>query len=76
MATSVIPKSEIRRNDNISEGYGEVPAFLCEETGRTCWGLPGGAVTYDEEEARLFAGKLNQHLLRTVKDPRQLLTAA
>lgn len=75
MATSVIPKSEIRRNDNISEGWGEVPAFLCEETGRIGWGLPGGEVTYNEAEARLYAGKLNQLLLRITKNPRQLLSA-
>ena len=75
MATSVIPKSEIRRNDNIIDGYGEVPAFICEETGRQGWGLPGGHVTYDEAEARQFAGRLKAHLKRTVRNPKQLLSA-
>lgn len=75
MATSVIPKSEIRRNDNIIDGFGEVPAFICDETGRQCWGLPGGNVTYDEEYARQYAGRLKAHLRRTVRNPKQLLTA-
>jgi hypothetical protein len=76
MATAVIPKSEIRRNDNISVGYGEVPAFDCEETGRLGWGLPGGKVTFNESEARWWAGELNREIRRTLRDPSQLLTAA
>ena len=76
MATAVIPKSEIRRNDNIIVGFGEVPAFDCEETGRTGWGLPGGAVTFNESEARWHAGELNREIRRTMRDTKQLLTAA
>lgn len=73
MATSVIPKSEFRRNDNIIVGYGEVPAV--NVNGVIGWGLPGGIVTFSEAEARDFATRLNKELRRRVKDPKQLLTA-
>ena len=74
MATAIVPKSEIRKNDNISIEYGEVPAV--EVDGKLGWGLPGGGVTYDETEARLWAGRLNREIRRIMKDPKQLLTAA
>lgn len=74
MAASVIPKSEFRRNDNIIEGYGEVPAV--DVNGVTGWGLPGGLVTFSEAEAREYARRLDRELRRRVKNPKQLLTAA
>lgn len=74
MATSVIPKSEFRRDDNIRDGVGEVPSFICEETGRQGWGMLNGEVTYCENEARKFAGSLDREIRRTMKHPGQLLT--
>ena len=74
MATSVIPKSEIRRNDNIQFGYAEVPAVEVE--GITGWGLPGGQVTFSESEALAFAKQLDADFKRRPKfDPSQLLVA-
>jgi hypothetical protein len=72
MATSVIPKSEIRRNDNIQVGYGEVPAVEVE--GILGWGLPGGLVTFSEAEARQFAAQLDTEIRQRLRNPRQLLT--
>ena len=74
MATAVIPKSEFRRNDNIIEGYGEVPAVDVE--GITGWGLPGGIVTFREAEARVYAKKLDREIRKNLTNLNQLLTAA
>ena len=76
MATAVIPKSEIRRNDNIRVGYGEVPAFDCEETGQVKWGFLGGMTTSNPKQARFWASMLDDEIRRTMKSPEQLLTAA
>jgi hypothetical protein len=73
MATAIIPKSEMRRNDNISVGYGEVPAVTVN--GVTAWGLPGGRVTYSEEEALTFAIKLDKTIRQVVTSSQQLLSA-
>lgn len=72
MATSVIPKSEIRRNDNIQVGYGEVPSVEVE--GVPGWGLPGGLVTFSEAKAREFAAQLDSEIRLRLRNPRQLLT--
>ena len=74
MATAVIPKSEARRNDNISVGYGEVPAVMVEE--QLGWGMPGGNVTFCRDRATSFAKDLDAEIRRTLKHPKQLLTAA
>lgn len=57
MATSTIPKSEFRRNDNIIHGYGEVPAVETDKG--IAWGLPGKAITHCPNIAREFARKLD-----------------
>ena len=69
LATSIIPKSEFRRNENISVGYGEVPAISVN--GVTAWGLPGGEITFSEETALEWAIKLNKAIqanIRSVED--------
>ena len=72
MATAIIPKSEIRRNDNIQVGYGEVPAV--EINGVIGWGLPGGHVTFSEREARTFAAQLDEIIRNKANfNPKQLL---
>ena len=72
MAVSTIAKSEFRRNDNVIEGYGEVPARVDEETGDTYYGLPGGQKTTCREKAMAFAKKLDQEIRSHLKDLRQL----
>ncbi len=72
MATSVIPKSVFRRDDNIRYGYGEVPAIEVE--GVMGWGLPGGQVVFQEKEALNFARQLDAEIRTRLKDPQQLLT--
>lgn len=73
MATSVIPKSVFRINNDITVGYGTVPAV--EIKGVLGWGLPGGQVVFTEKEATAFASQLNQEIKARLRDPRQLLTA-
>lgn len=75
MATAIIPKSEIRRNENITVGYGEVP-FVVKENGEKGWGLPAGGFTSNVFEARRFAEKLDIEIRKRMKDVNQLLTAA
>lgn len=57
MATSITPKSEMRKVRSISVGYGEVPTI--EVDGRTGWGLPGARVTFCVEEAKAMAAQLD-----------------
>ena len=73
MATSVIPKSEFRRNDNITFGYAEVPAVEVE--GVMGWGLPGGVVTFSERFARNFAEQLDEEIRTRITHPSQLMKA-
>jgi len=72
MATSTIPKSEMRRNDNICFGYGELPAIEVE--GVPAWGLPGGQVVFQEREALAFAEQLDTEIRARLKHPKQLIT--
>ena len=74
MATSVVPKSELRENNNISVGYGEVPAVM-RANGQTCWGLPNGEVTCDPQRAKEFASKLDQTIRANMNDISQLMNA-
>lgn len=73
MAVSVIPKSEFRRSRNITIGYAEVPAV--EVNGVQGWGLPGGLVTFREEDARLHARRLDEQIRLRMKNVGQLLKA-
>jgi hypothetical protein len=70
MSTATIPKSEMRRNDNIIVGLGEVPAV--EINGVPGWGLPGGAVTYSEETALGWAIDMDRKLRAVSKSPAEL----
>ena len=63
----------MRKNDNISVGYGEVPAF--EVDGITAWGLPGGKITYSEETALGWAIKLNLEIVARMRDISDLMHA-
>ena len=74
MAVATVPKSEMRRNDNIIVGYGEIPALYVN--GVLAWGLPGGLVTFREKEARQYASKLDQEIRRSLSHPTQLLPPA
>lgn len=71
MATATVAKSVMRKNDNISVGYGEVPAI--EIHGITAWGLPGGTVTYSEEIALGWAIKLDAEIRLRIKDVAELM---
>lgn len=73
MATAIIPKSEMRRNDNVIVGYGEVPAI--DINGVHGWGVPGGLVTFSEETAKKWATDLDRAIRAAIKDSNQLLTA-
>ena len=74
MATSIVPKSEMRRNDSVSAGYGEVPGYFDEETGEVYYGLPGGLRTTCREIALDWARKLDREIRKRMADPRQLLS--
>ena len=74
MATAIIPKSEIRRNENIREGYGEVPAIWRD--GVKGWGLPGGLFTSSELVAHQYAKQLDNDIRRNMTHINQLLSAA
>jgi hypothetical protein len=74
MATSIIPKSEMRRYDSVSEGYGEVPGYFDEETGEVYYGLPGGLKTTCRQKALEWARKLDTEIRKRLVDPRQLLS--
>lgn len=73
MATSVIPKSEMRKDDNIRFGYGEVPAITVK--GVPGWGLPGGHIIFQEKEALAFAEQLDAEIRARLRNPKQLLSA-
>jgi|SaaInlStandDraft_7_1057024.scaffolds.fasta_scaffold225349_2 hypothetical protein len=73
MATAIIPKSEMRRNDNVIVGYGEVPSVNIN--GVQGWGIPGGLVTFSEETAIKWATDLDRAIRATIKGTNQLLTA-
>ena len=73
MATAIIPKSEMRRNDNIIIGYGEVPTI--DINGVKGWGFPGGLVTFSEEVAIGMAITLDKKIRKTMQSKDQLLTA-
>jgi len=76
MAVSVIPKSEFRRDDNIVEGYGEVPAAYAQNADGDVvqgWALPDGRITFREEEARLMAKKLDEQIRASMKSPDDLI---
>jgi len=60
MSTAIIAKSEMRKNDNIIIGYGELPAI--EIGGVQGWGVPGGLVTFSEEIAISWAIKLDKQI--------------
>lgn len=74
MSTAIVPKSEFRLNFNISVGYGEVPAVQIPDTDIYGWGLPGGRVTFSEEEAIFYATKLDREIRLRLKDPKQLIS--
>ena len=74
MATAIIPKSEIRRNENIREGYGEVPAIWRD--GVKGWGLPRGLFTSSELVAHQYAKQLDKDIRRNMTHINQLLSAA
>lgn len=71
MAVPIKPKSEMRKNDNISYGLGEVPAVEIE--GVLGWGLPGGQVTFSEQRALEYAKQLDVEIRIRAKDLKQLL---
>jgi hypothetical protein len=73
LATSIIPKSVFRRNDNITVGYGTVPAIEIE--GVIGWGLPGGHVVFTEREATAFATQLDKDIQARLRHPGELLTS-
>lgn len=58
MATSIIPKSEIRQITGISVGYGEVPAIAIG--GIEGWALPGNIFTLDRHVAMEMAARLDR----------------
>lgn len=74
MSTAIIPKSEFRKNMNISIGYGEIPAVQIPGTDIYGWGLPGGLVTFSEEEALAYATKLDKEIRSRLKNPKKLIT--
>jgi hypothetical protein len=73
MATAITPKSVFRQNDNITVGYGDVPAIYID--GVLAWGLPGGQITFREKEAIAYATKLDQTIRANLKDVNQLASA-
>ena len=75
MATAILPKSEIRRNNNITSGYGEVPSVVNAE-GVAGWGLPAGGFTTCRFEARRYAERLDKEIRKRMTNINELLTAA
>lgn len=72
MAIPIVPKSEIRYNDNISVGYGEIPST--GDPKRRGWVLPCGTIVYNETEARKYAAKIDQLIRSSPKfDPKKLI---
>ena len=76
MATATIAKSEMRKNNNIVFGYGEVPGVENEETGEVIYGLPGGHSTQCENKALAFAQSLDKAIRANLKSTNQLLRVA
>ena len=74
MSTAIVPKSEMRRNDNIIVGYGEVPAISIN--GVKGWGLPKGRVTFSEEDAIEYATQLDKAIRQNLRNKEQLLKAS
>lgn len=72
MAIPIIPKSEARINNNISVGFGEVPATFAP-CGRIAWGLPNGELVYTKEEAEDYAKELDRVIRANMRSPKQLL---
>lgn len=73
MATKIVAASEMRKNENIQVGYGEVPAIEVE--GVAGWGLPNGRVTYLKSEAEAYAKCLDKEIRARLRSPAQLLVA-
>ena len=72
MATSITPKSELRKVTSISKGYGEVP--VVEVDGKQGWGLPGRRITYCIDEAMAMAARLDADIRnRLQRYPRQMV---
>lgn len=72
MSTAIVAKSEMRKNNNISVGYGEVQAIEIE--GVLAWGYPGGTFTFSEEIAIKWATKLDKEIRALPNfNPNQLL---
>ena len=66
MSAAIIPKSELRISHNIIVGYGEVPAIYVH--GVLGWGLPGGLITFSEEEAIGKASELDRAIRARMTD--------
>lgn len=71
MATPIIPKSEMRINNNMIVGFGELPAVVIDE--EPGWGLPDGTVTFCRETAKDYARTLDQLIRANLKDSKRLL---
>jgi len=80
MATSITPKSVFRQNDNISVGYGEVPACYITNTKTEQrvqgWVHPDGTITFRESVAIAWATQLDDYFKsRNVKSSTLLRVA-
>lgn len=76
MATATIAKSEMRKNENIVYGYGEVPTAIEEETGELLYGLPGGRSTKCPKEAMAYAVILDKNIRSRLKSVTQLMSVS
>lgn len=67
MATSIIPKSEVREEgkDNVIHGYAELPAIDSDEG--QFWALPGNIKIFDRLEAQSAAKKLDATIRKNMK---------
>ena len=75
MAVKTLAASKFRKEgiDNIVLGYGEVPTVY--KDGKLGWGLPGGYVTFDRDEAVIYARLLDKEIRDNMRDVSQLLKA-
>lgn len=69
MATSIIPRSELRKSGtgNIIVGFAELPVI--RKNGQTGWAIPGGGgeqIIFDKAQALLFAQHLDQIIRKNV----------
>jgi len=71
MATAIVPKSEIRKDDSINHGYATLPPV--KKGGRLGWALPGGDIIYCRDTAKEYAVALDTELAKLTKDTSQLL---